>query len=271
MEIQKATMAQDSSLGLKVIDAIQHPLKIIKAQDQDLVNALGYCFAVLGFREEHFPVGLSRSFLIQFIRENYKFFSVEEIKTAFLMLVKGDYGDKAPKHYNNFSPEYFGSVMACYKTHREKAQLELSLASNQKKPEEAMYEPNSIEKIKIQQEFDTVVISPIFEKFKRYGILDLGTIPAKMVFNSLVGYHKIISFTREEKEQIKGYAQSAIESRREKLKNGNAVNYQDHKKKLEILSDLMKAEFVENEVKNECFKICIVQCFNQMVETNFKF
>jgi hypothetical protein len=270
MEIQKLTTAQGSSLGLTVNEAIKHPLKINKAIDQDLINALGYCFAVLGFKEENYPVGLPRAFLMQFIRDNYKFYSVEEIKTAFLMLVKGEYLDKSPKHYNNFSPEYFGSVMVCYKSHREKAQLFLSLASNSKQIEKP-YEPNTIEKIKIQQDFDKTVTSFIFDKYKQYGILDLGTTPAKLIYNSLIGFHKIMEFTNDEKKAIKQQANKAIEQQLSDLKEGRVSSYADHKKKIELIGNLVKDEFVEDQVITECHKICIKQCFDEMIKNNFKF
>ena len=268
MEIQKTT-AQPSSLGLKVNEAVVHPLKIATAHEQDLINALGYCFATLGFKEENYPKGLHRAFLIEFIRSNYRIYAVEEIKTAFLMLVKGELGDKSPKHYNNFSPEYFGAVMACYKSHREKACLELQYVSN--RVEEEPYEPDTIEKTKIQREFDTVVLAPIFEKFKQYGCLELGTTPAKIVFNSLIGFHNIMQFTNEQKLEIKEQAKQIIDERREKLKNGKAMTYQDHKRKLEMINDLMKAEFVDDEIITECHKICIFKCFQKMEVSNFKF
>jgi hypothetical protein len=270
MELERTTTVRHSSIGLTVTDAIKHPLKIHKAIDEDLNKAFVFCFALIGLIEEQYPKGLRRSFLTEFVRDNYKFYSVEEIKTAFLMLVKGEYLDKSPKHYNNFSPEYFGSVMVCYKSHREKAQLFLSLASNSK-PIEKPYEPNTIEKIKIQQDFDKTVTSLIFDKFRQYGVLDLGTTPAKLIYNSLMGFHKIMEFTNDEKKAIKQQANKAIEQRLSDLKEGRVSSYADHKKKIELIGNLVKDEFVEDQVITECHKICIKQCFDEMIKNNFKF
>lgn len=268
LEISKQT--KDSGLSLKIEDAIQHPLKIVTANDSDIASALVFTFACVGLPDECIPKGLKKSFLIQFVRDSYKFYSVEEIKTAFLMLVKGDLSDKSPKHYNNFSPEYFGSVMALYKAHRENANIHLLTASKTKEPEK-VYEPNTVEKTRIQLEFDKTVVSLIFEKYKQFGHLDLGTTPAKLVYNSLIGFHKIIEFTNEQKAEIKLNAIDCINQRREELEKGRAWNYRDHKEKLAMIKDLMKAEFVEDEIITECHKICIVKCFQKMEISNFKF
>jgi hypothetical protein len=268
LEISKQT--KDSGLSLKIEDAIQHPLKIVIASDNDISLSLVFAFACVGLPDESIPKGLKKTFLIQFVRDSYKFYSVEEIKTAFLMLVKGELGDKSPKHYNNFSPEYFGSVMACYKSHRENANIHLLTISKDSKPEK-IYEPNTIEKTRIQIEFDKTVVSPIFEKYKQFGYLDLGSTPAKLVYNSLVFYYKIIEFTNEEKLKIKTDAIGVLNKKRESLENGHARNYQDHKKKLSILKDLLKAEFVEDEIITECHKICIIKCFQKMEVSNFRF
>ena len=270
MELEKTTTVHHSLTGLTVTEAIKHPLKICKSKDEDLNKAFVFCFALIGLTEEQYPKGLRRSFLTEFVRDNYKFYSVEEIKTAFLMLVKGEYLDKSPKHYNNFSPEYFGSVMVCYKSHREKAQLFLSLASNSK-PIEKPYEPNTIEKIKIQQDFDKTVTSLIFDKYRQYGVLDLGTTPAKLIYNSLMGFHKIMEFTNDEKKAIKQQANKAIEQRLSDLKEGRVSSYADHKKKIELIGNLVKDEFVEDQVISECHKICIIKCFQKMEVINFRF
>lgn len=270
MEIEINKQKKDSGLSLKIEDAIQHPLKIVNGTDNDIASALVFTFALIGLPDESIPKGLKKTFLIEFIRSNYKYYSVEEIKTAFIMLVRGDLSDKKPNHYNNFSPEYFGTVMSLYKAHREKACLELQLASKKSKPE-IPYEPNSIEKVHIQQEFDLNVVAPIFDKYKQFGKLDLGMTPAKMVYNSLIDYHKIIQFTKDQKNEIKSYAREILEKRKQELEQGRAMTYKDHKEKIGLLADMVKAEFYDNELKTECFKICIIKCFQKMEVNNFKF
>lgn len=257
-------------LFLKIEDAIQHPLKIGVALDNDITSALVFTFALIGLPDTSIPKGLSKSFLIEFIKSNYRYFSVEEIKTAFVMLVKGDYGDKKPSHYNNFSPEYFGSVMALYKQHRENAQIHLLNVSNKKAPEKP-YIPNSIERIKIQREFDTVVLTPIFDNYKLNGKLDFGSTPSKMVYNSLVGFHKVIEFTTDQKKEINAQAIETLNKKREDLENSKAKNYADHKKKIETLGNLVKAEFLEDEIISECHNICVLKCFQKMEVSNFRF
>jgi len=210
LEIKQQTKGLE--LFLKIEDAIQHPLKIGTALENDILNALVFTFALIGLPDTSIPKGLTKSFLIDFIRNNYRFYSVEEIKTAFVLLVKGDYSDKKPNHYNNFSPEYFGSVMALYKSHREKAFLVLHSASNKPKAE-IPYIPTGIEKTKIQIEFDRTVINPIFEKYKQFKVIELITTPAKLVYDSLSVYHKIIEFSIEEKKAIIAQAKAKYGNR----------------------------------------------------------
>lgn len=270
MENQITTTGQRSSTGLTVIDAIQHPLKIVNSKDQDLINALGYCFAVLGLLEEHYPKGLRKSFLVEFIRENYKFYSVEEIKTAFTMLVKGEFGEKSPKHYNNFSPEYFGSVMVCYKIHREKACIDIHNKTKVNTVAEP-YVPDNVQKVAIQREFDKVVIQPIFEKYKQFGKLEPGTTPIRFIYNSLVAYHKILEFSDVHKQQIAAQARVEMERKHEAMKTMQAVNYTQHKEKIKMISELYKPEIMDKEIVSECHLICVKLCFDKMIELKFNF
>jgi hypothetical protein len=270
MEIEKTTTERHYSIGLTINEAIKQPLKVGVSKDEDLNKAFVFCFAMIGLNEDQYPKGLRRSILTEFVRSNYRFHSVEEIKTAFIMLVKGDFGDKKPNHYNNFSPEYFGSVMALYKTHRENAKIHLLNIENKKAPEKP-YIPNSIERIKIQREFDEVVLTPIFQNYKLTGKIHFGATPSKIIYNSLVGFHKVIEFTNEQKKEIKTQAIKVLNDKREDLENGKAKNYIDHKKKIETLGNLVKAEFLEDEIIKECHIICILKCFQRMETTNFKF
>ena len=68
LEISKQT--KDSGLSLKIEDAIQHPLKIIIANDNDISLSLVFAFACVGLPDESIPKGLKKTFLIQFVRDS---------------------------------------------------------------------------------------------------------------------------------------------------------------------------------------------------------
>lgn len=267
MEKELMTTEQPLSTGLTVTEALQSNLKIIDSNDQELMNALGYCFALIGLNPEEYPKGLKRTFLIDFIRSNYKYYNTQEIKVAFLMLVKGELSE-SPKHYNNFSPEYFGSVMKLYKTHREKALIDLSWKQKQNKVQEP-YVPDSVRKVQIQKEFDEVVVKPIFEKYKQFGVIDFGTTPAKFIYNSLTAYHKVIEFSEEQKLEIMEQAKVIIEQRKEHLKNVRASSYREHKEKLKMIKELVDNDHSSDETIKESQIICIKLCFDKMIENNF--
>jgi hypothetical protein len=178
--------------------------------------------------------------------------------------------DKTPKHYNNFSPEYFGSVMAVYKSHREKASTEIFNRSNRNKIEKP-YAPDNVEKAKIQREFDEMVIKPIFDRYKEFGKLDSGTTPAKFIYNSLIGHHKIMEFNNVEKQSMKDLATRTMKDRHERLKTAKAETYKEHKDKIRMIGELYEPEIMNDQIINECHLMCIKKCFDRMIETNFRF
>jgi hypothetical protein len=262
---------KDYALSLRIEDAISHPLKIHNADDDEIKKALAYCFAATGLPETSIPKGLTRSFLIQFVKDNFKFYAVEEIKTAFTMAVKGDLNitsrngdvERIAKHYNNFSPEYFASIMGAYRSHREKASLNL-LIKNKEKTKVLEVAPDSIQKAAAQREYDDVILKPMFENYKIYKTIVLGHTTARLVFNSLVSFHEVKTFSEVE---LKENEKRALET----FKTSEAKTFKDYKKKIQILSEVLDNQKTINEIENGAFEIGIKQCFDEMIKNNFKF
>lgn len=92
--------------------------KITPLTDTEEMNqALRYVFALIGLRGEHFPDPLETQVLVNFIRSNYTEYTLEEVKLAFTFLVVGRLEFKNSddaKHFQKFSPEYFGRIMKAY-------------------------------------------------------------------------------------------------------------------------------------------------------------
>lgn len=267
-EISRQTRDYSPSLG--VIDAIQSPLKIVNSKDDELIAVLTQCFVMIGIPDDSMPKGLRRTFLIDFIRQNYKYFSVEEIRTAFTMLVKGELSE-SPKHYNNFSPEYFGSVMKLYKIHRDKAQQDIAWKKKVAEMEsQKQYIPDTVLKEQRRVEFDKVVIMPIFDKYKQFGILDLGIVQPILIFNSLTGANKIIEFSDSDMNVINENAKENLKERAEQFKKMKATSYKEHKNKMQAISELIDLDSASNEIVKESHLICIKLCFDKMIEQNIR-
>ena len=64
-------------------------------------------------RVVNFPTQVEIKFLIEYIRNNYGIFNLKEISLAFEMAAAGKLD--CDKHFQNFSPVYFSSVMNAYK------------------------------------------------------------------------------------------------------------------------------------------------------------
>ena len=260
-----------SELSLTIEDAISDELKIHLATDEEIKKALAYCFAITGLPESSIPQGLTRSLLIEFIKSNYKFYAVEEIKTAFTMAVKGELNitskngnvERIAKHYNNFSPEYFASIMTEYRTHREKASLNLMLASK-KETKVLDVAPDSIQKAAAQREYDEIILKPMFENYRIYKKIELGHTTARLVFNSLVKFHGVKTFSEDE---LKENEKNALES----FKMQKAKTFNEHKKKSQDISNYLEDQnSVVDGIENGALMLGIKQCFDEMIKNNFK-
>ena len=93
--------------------------KFIQDASQDeIAAALLYCFSVSGLLVPNYPNEVSKSVLIDFILSNYGSFRIEEVRTAFQMNASGRLGE-INEHFQNFSPVFFGKVMAAFRKKSE--------------------------------------------------------------------------------------------------------------------------------------------------------
>ena len=84
----------------------------------DLGACLLYCFSMSGLLVSNYPNEVNKGLLIEFFISNYPTFRIPEVRTAFQMNAAGRFGEVVD-HYQNFSPTFFGKVMAGF---RKKAQ-----------------------------------------------------------------------------------------------------------------------------------------------------
>lgn len=84
---------------------------------ETLKEALRQVFFLIGLRAEQIPTDEEKSFLIQYIAENYGGHSADEIKLAFKMAIQGKLkiDNRDVKCYGIFSPIYFTTIMDAYR------------------------------------------------------------------------------------------------------------------------------------------------------------
>lgn len=245
----------------QVAQAITKGTKINTLEaDEPLIMVLMYVFALVGLKTEQMPTQTETIVLINFIKSNYGGFRVEEIKVAFELGIKKQFPAEM-NHYGNFSSMYFGNVMNSYKESRNKVGLEL-IRIEQKEKLSKEVELLDSELLKTNQEYTDNVIKPIFEEYKKTGVLDFGITSPKIVYNTLIFDNKDY-FSSEDKKQIKIEAIENIKNKKENIENQKSINKEDFAKRKAFLDAMGVPEQVEDVVKNECYKIAVKQIFNK--------
>lgn len=91
--------------------------RVVNESVENINDLFQFCFLLVGLRQKNFPNELETLFLHNFLRENYGGHSVDEVRLAFTMAIKGELGlspDEA-KCYENFSPAYIATIMGAYR------------------------------------------------------------------------------------------------------------------------------------------------------------
>ena len=206
--------------------------------------------------------------LIEFIRANYKFYHPEEIKIAFQIGVRGDLGNEKNKVemncFGDFSPLYFGSVMSAYRDFRNKASIELE--RKRINPEAIQKEPNETELKQIEVDFYNNVVTPLFDKWNEYGKLcfsiDSDSV-VKSVYDLLVEKMQVLTFSNKDKKEIF----DTVEMQMSLDESPEFENYSEFKKAIKLTVDELELQQLK-KIKVECYKYCIVKCFEEIKTKN---
>lgn len=148
---------------------------------------------MVGLPADRYPTPVEDALLINSIRDKYRDYTLEEIKTAFLMATSRELNEELDvRHFNNFSLEYFGRVMAAYKTHR----LEALKKMNQK---QVTYTQPDLDLI---QYYTQVLFEP-YEKMLAGAEYPFSLLDGWMLYNNL---HKLIGLSQEERDAYRAEA-----------------------------------------------------------------
>ena len=235
---------------------------------EPFLMALQYAYALIGLRKDQYPNVMETQVLISFLKNNYKGFGIGEIKIAFEMAASGQLNCEC-NPYGFFSPLYLGTILKAYKVEREKAMLEVSIAK-QKEIKHIAYIPDTNEAIAIQKEFDENCIYPIFQQYLKTGKLETSTIPVRLIYASLVDFHKILTYSKEQKDEVFRNARVSLERKRVLMQSNKSTSYNEFKALKNELNAMQELDVYNDKLKNECYLICIEECFKEIEEKKLK-
>lgn len=198
----------------EIKQAIRSELKIRDLQEvEPIKQALRYIFALVGLRPEQIPGDIEKIVLINFIKDNLKNHSPEELKLAFEVAVKGDFKTEL-NHFGHFSALYLSRVFNDYLEHRRQIVAEMRREEAEKeriKREEYMKRPEVIEAH--EKAFDEGTLTEFFEEYKEKKSIDFGFFPVSIIYKTLKNRHGFFKdLTQKEKDSITNEAKKRSDS-----------------------------------------------------------
>jgi hypothetical protein len=92
--------------------------KLLKVSFDEFKQTLKYCILLVGLRAQNFPSDEEKEFLYQYTKQHYGMHTLPEIRLAFDMAIQGKLNLDADnvKCYENFSVQYFSSILNAYRS-----------------------------------------------------------------------------------------------------------------------------------------------------------
>ncbi len=106
---------------LEKFEQILQAKKPNECTDEEIKQTVRYCMLLVGIRANTINNmdEMEKMVLIEFIKTRFSKITIDEIKLAFTKAVAYEL-DIDPKHYENFSCEYFGRIISGYRTWAQK-------------------------------------------------------------------------------------------------------------------------------------------------------
>jgi len=239
-QIQKTDFPQILTTGRDalILQAKQAPKISTFETDKDLIETLSTVFALIGIRGTNLPDDFQTRVLISFIRSNFGFLTIKQIRQAFTMYAAGEL-QNVPDHFQTFSAVFFSKVIRSYQNEVERATREneralaaVHVQSNEPTPEE---------KRKLDRDFYLTIAKPFIETGDSNF---LGFIPAAVVYDFIHEGQKensSIYFNHEQKN-------SALEFAKIRLKY-NAESEKNPFERIRLLSDAEETTRIISEAK----------------------
>jgi len=207
-----------------------------------LAEALRYVFVLIGLRREALPTEAESMVLRQFICANYGNITIDEIRTAFDLAVKGEL-DVDIKHFQNFSTLYFSQVMKAYQLRKGKAMMEFQRIQEKERMKEQV---STIDPDKAMKEFhENMLVDPYRRFFEsNENEFDVPIHSADVLYNHMKNIG-LIDLTQEEMDKIKAEVTEKVNEQEEM------------KKEFKTLSEHMKERTGQKEdITKKWMRLC---------------
>lgn len=226
----------------------------------EIKKLLGQLFILTGLRKENFPDELQTGILIQFIFEDLGQYTLEEIKLAFRMAVKGDLNVEA-NHYQSFSAPYIASIVSGYVQVRTSTLRAIRANENALKIDSKM-EHTDQEKKTIRKDYILTCILKPYQYFLKTGGLTFGITPMSIIYKTLTEDLKLLVVEPAKKKEM--YAK-AVEMAKKSLSKP-VQNLEEHRA-LKSLKEKVEKEGIEKaldmEIKSFCYEMAVKEYFTQ--------
>ena len=87
---------------------------LLQSSEEDIKMVLKRVILLLGIKKESFPSEIQKGLILEFLKENYSFLTVSEIRNAFELAIMGKL-DVSSISYQSFNCEYICSILNAYK------------------------------------------------------------------------------------------------------------------------------------------------------------
>ena len=145
---------------------------------KDFQPLIVQCCKLVGIKNDNIPQGIVTDLLHNFVIQNLKSYTYDEILLAFNYVASGKI--KVKDHFQDFSPIYLGLVMASYTEYLQRNKVDITppeviitekQKAKQKKEAELYFIDFIIEDVK-SQKINPISSSPLYNLLKRFGYFD---------------------------------------------------------------------------------------------------
>lgn len=238
--------------------------------DESIRQVLRYVFTLIGIRAENIPNDVQKSVLINYIKNDLKHYSVEDIRIAFHLMLKNEL-DCESNHYQNFNPMYLAQVMNAYNKHRKNVIHEFKqIEMEQKQKQEQELSPEQMFEKSIQF-YRNCIVNP-YNFYLKTGEITFGIIPYSVIYESLTEGLHVFELTNEQKNAIHQQAKKDVELN---VKRETQHSSLESRKKIRDLRDAIEKLGFETALKTEiisrCHQLSIIKFFESCKKNNIDF
>jgi len=242
--------------------------KIRDLQDANgLISLLIYLYALLGIKQDKMPTQEQSGVMIDFIKLQMGSYTLDDIKTAFILAISGKL-DVDANAYQNFNCEYIGKIMTAYEKMRLSAFVKFNQIEQEKEKEQ---EKMSWTDEKIKQMNHEFLLECIVKPWKYYlktGTLTFGVHPNHILYKTLSDELGLIKLTNEEKFEIWNRAKELSKDEVYKQTfNATEIN------KIKFLKDQIRLigydKAMDSTIRNIAYDISIKETFAKFKSDNF--